>query len=125
MTTSLSLLLIDDNPVFLRHVTRFVERDDALHVAGRAETVQTGLRTADQLQPDVILLDLSLPDGNGLDAIADLREAAPHARIVVLTMQDATVYRERARAEGADAFVAKRDLVTDLIDAIHAPGAAA
>ncbi len=118
MSTGYTVLFIDDNETFLRHATRFVERDPRLRVVGTARRVAEGLTTAKRLHPDVILLDLSMPERGGIEAIADFREAAPEARIIILTMQEADMYRDAALQHGADGIVSKSNMASDLVATI-------
>ena len=109
-----SVLLIDDDTTFLRHAERFLRRDQTLRVVGTASSAEEGVALARALQPDVVLLDLSMPEVDGFAALPDLREAAPYASVVALTMLDDARYRERALSRGADEFVPKNRLVEEL-----------
>ena len=77
------------------------------------------LSKAQKLRPQVILLDLAMPDLPGLEIIPRLREVVPEMRIIALTMLDTEEYRKAALAAGADEFVPKADLNTDLLPAIR------
>ena len=115
----ISVLLVDDNPTFLRILKRFLGEEEGLLVVGTAESGEEALKKARELQPQVILLDLAMPGMGGLNTIPRLRGVLPGVGIVVLTVLDANGYREAALAAGADDFVAKADLSTDLVPAIH------
>lgn len=122
MPTERSVLLIDDNPTFLRHVVRFIERRPELRVTATAQRVDAGIAAAEEMSPDVILIDLSMPERSGLNALPDLRTVATDARIIMLTLHEAETYRQRAFERGADGFVHKRALTDDLLDAIFPEG---
>lgn len=77
------------------------------------------LPKAQELKPDIVLIDLMMPDLPGLDAIPRLREALPHLGIIALTELDAEDYRQGALAVGADAFILKKDMQTELMPLIH------
>jgi len=109
------ILLVDDNETFLQHAVRFLERAPTLEVVATATHVAEGLQAAQALQPDIILLDLTMPEDGGLDAIPDFRSAAPAAGLIVLTMHDEASYRDAARQHGCDAFVTKQDMVDTLM----------
>ena len=113
-----SVLLVDDDPTFLHHIERFVTRSGSVRVVGTAGDVGEAVAKALELQPDLVLLDLSLPGPDGFGAIEPLRDAAPEAAVVVVTMMEEDEYRDRALAHGADAFVAKSRLVDDLMEVI-------
>ena len=115
----ISVLLVDDNPTFLRILKRFLGEEEGLLVVGTAESGEEALKKTRELQPQVILLDLAMPGMGGLNTIPRLRGVLPGVGIIVLTVLDANGYREAALAAGADDFVAKADLSTDLVPAIH------
>ena len=115
----ISVLLVDDNPTFLRIASRFLEKHDEVVLVGTAEGGVRALAQAQELRPQVILLDLAMPDLPGLEVIPRLREAVPEMRIIALTMLDTEEYRKAALAAGADEFIPKADLNTDLLPAIR------
>ena len=82
------ILVIDDHTLFRRGLTALLARDSRLQVVGDAADAGVGLRRAQELQPDVILLDNHLPGVAGIDALPALREAAPEARILMLTVSE-------------------------------------
>ena len=112
----ISVLLVDDNPTFLRIASRYLREhcNNELDVVGTAQGGEMALALAPELQPQVILLDLSMSDMPGLKAIPLLREALPDVRIIIVTLLHTEVYRDAALAAGADGFVAKATMSTDL-----------
>ena len=116
----ISLLLVDDNPRFLQVLTRFlhVQLSDEV-IVGTAGEGMEALVQAQNLRPQVILLDLVMPGLGALSAIPRLRSMMPDVGIIVLTVLDAKGYRKAALAAGADDFVGKASLYTDLIPAIQ------
>jgi DNA-binding NarL/FixJ family response regulator len=115
----ISVLLVDDNPTFLRILRRFLGEEEGLLVVGTASSGEEALAIAQGQQPQVILLDLAMPGLGGLNTIPRLRSKMPDVSIIALTVLDSSGYREAALAAGADDFVAKADLSTDLVPAIH------
>lgn len=114
-----NLLIIDDNAMFQRHARRFLEqRITDINVVETASEAEKGLKVTKALNPDVILLDLSMPDQGGLSVLSDLRQAAPDAHIIVLTRHDDPLYSDEALSEGANAFVSKLHM-TKLPDEIE------
>jgi DNA-binding NarL/FixJ family response regulator len=113
------VLLVDDNRAFLRILTRFLGAEDEVVVIGTAGNGQEALERAESLRPQVILLDLAMPGLNGLEAIPRLRRVVPDAGIIALTVLDTNGYRQAALAAGADDFVPKAVLNTDLLPAIR------
>jgi len=117
----ISLLLVDDSPIFLRLVSRFLSEQypDEVVIAGLAEGGEAGLAQAHALRPDIVLIDLAMPGLPGLKAIPRLRAALPKVGIIALTLMEPNGYRQAALAGGADEFVSKATLATDLLPAIR------
>ncbi|MGQ9612461.1 MAG: response regulator [Chloroflexus sp.] len=115
-----SILLVDDHAVLRAGLRLLLDGQPDLRVIGEAEDVRTAVVQATTLQPDLILLDLSLTGSSGLAAIPALRTVAPHSRILVLTMHDDEGYVRQALATGANGYVLKRAADAELIAAIRA-----
>lgn len=117
----ISLLLVDDSPTFLRLVSRFLSEQypDEVVIGGLAEGGEAGLAQAQALRPDIVLIDLAMPGLPGLTAIPRLRAALPKVGIIALTLMEPNGYRQAALAGGADEFVSKATLATDLLPAIR------
>lgn len=121
LVRQMSILLVDDNPGFLRILTNFLERSShgEIVVAGTALGGREGLTKAQELKPQIIIIDLAMPDLHGLAAIPQLRTMLPDVRIIALSLLDVGSYRDEALALGANAFVSKASLDTDLIPTIR------
>ena len=117
----ISLLLVDDSATFLRLVSRFLSEQypNEVVIAGLAEGGEAGLAQAHALRPDIVLIDLVMPGLPGLKAIPLLRGALPNLGIIALTLMEPNGYRQAALAAGADEFVSKATLATDLLPAIR------
>lgn len=116
--SAVRVLLVDDfAPVRLRLAARLLE--DGHTIAGEAGTAVAALALAAEVQPDVVILDLNLPDRHGLEAIPDLRRALPDARILVLTNESTPRHRDTALARGADGFFDKSAEFDDLVRALQ------
>jgi DNA-binding NarL/FixJ family response regulator len=115
----ISILLVDDNPSFLRIATRFLQEHDDVVVVGTAGGGEEALALAQDLQPDIVLIDLAMPDLSGLATIPLLRIVLPEVGIIALTVLDTNGYRQAALAAGANDFVPKASLDTDLLSAIR------
>jgi DNA-binding NarL/FixJ family response regulator len=113
------VLLVDDHPLFLDGVKAALMGDPDLEVVGTAGDRASALDQVAALEPDVVLMDLNLPDGSGIDATRDLLAARPSARVLVMTMSaddDAVVAAMRAGARGYVVKGAGRD---DLLHAVR------
>src|SRR5262249_61691094 len=96
-----------------------LEREPGLAVVGDADTAERAIVMARRLQPDVILLDLLLPRKSGYDAIPELLDAAPKARILVVSSQAAPSSVRRALSAGAAGYLPKRSSDGELVTAIR------
>ena len=112
--TNLRLLVVDEHALMRDVVRSIVEEAEGLEVVGEADTVARALRLVDDLTPDLVLVDISLPDGGGLASLAALRRHAPEARIVVFSDVDDPEPVRAALAHGAAAYVLKRINPLDL-----------
>jgi DNA-binding NarL/FixJ family response regulator len=113
------VLLVDDHEAFLRVATEVLQRHHELDVVGVARGGEEALAQAQALRPEVILIDLRMPGLNGMASIPRLRAMLPQAGIIALTLLNPNAYRRAALAAGADDFVSKRKLRTDLLPAIR------
>ena len=111
-------LLGDDHQIVRSGVRRVLEATGRFDIVGEAAEVGEALERARLLRPDVAVLDLTLRDGSGLDAIADLRELG--TRVVILSMQDEPAYARKAFELGAQGYVVKDAADEELADAIDA-----
>ena len=109
-------LLVDDHQIVRSGVRHVLEASGTIDVVGEASGVREVLDRARALRPDVVVLDLTLRDGSGLDVIADLRELG--ARVVILSMQDEPVYARKAFELGAQGYVVKDAADEELVAAI-------
>ena len=107
MDTPIRILIVDDHTLFRRGLAALLARDPRLRVAGDAGDAGEAIRRASELQPDVVLLDNHLPGVKGVDAIHSLREAAPQARIIMLTVSEDEQDLAAALRAGASGYLLK------------------
>jgi DNA-binding NarL/FixJ family response regulator len=116
------LLVADDHATFVRAVTALLADVDDVEVVGTAGTGDQAVRSALDLQPDVVLMDLHMPGLNGIDATARLVADAPHIAVLVLTMfddDDSVVSAIRAGARGYLLKGARKDEILRALRAVH------
>ena len=112
---TLRILLVDDNTVFLTAVRKFLVVLSYVEVVAEAHGGRQALELATQLQPDLVLLDIAMPDLNGLDVAKAMATFLLPPRIIFLSMHDEPSYRAAAKQLGAIGYVGKGDFVSDLL----------
>ena len=118
MTHAIQLLLVDDHTLFRRGLKALLEQDERFTVSAEAGDVGEALRCLQREQPDVILLDNHLPGVRGVDAIPALKEAAPAARVLMLTVSENENDLAAALQAGADGYLLKTVESDQLADTI-------
>lgn len=118
MTTR--VLLADDHAVLRSGLRLLLTSQSEYEVIGEASSGTETLSLAEKLQPDLILLDLSMPALSGLDALPTLRKLVPSARILILTMHDDPQYLRQALKYGASGYVLKKAADAELLSAMRA-----
>lgn len=109
------VLVVDDHPAFRRALTSALRMVKDVEVAGEAGGGVAAAKRADELEPDLVLMDLSMPDLNGIDAMRRIHSKQPGLPVVILTAHaDAGVERE-ARKAGASGFLAKGTPLEDIL----------
>jgi two-component system, NarL family, response regulator NreC len=113
------VLLADDHAVLRSGLRLLLTSQNEFEVIGEASSGTETLTLAEQLQPDLILLDLSMPSLGGLDVLPALRKLVPLARILILTMHDDPQYLRQALKHGASGYVLKKAADAELLSAMH------
>ena len=116
------LVIVDDHQIFSASLTRLLATDPGIDVVGSAESVRALATLLGDVDPDVIVVDWQLTDGDGADAIRVIRRVRPEAKVLILTgnLDDATL--QWAVGAGSDGFVTKDRPPKELVDAINAVG---
>ncbi len=114
---SKTLLIADDNDIFRRTLLRFLEEQYKYRIYQASNGKET-LHLANNILPDVILLDINMPDMNGLEIASLLKKQVPTVPVVILTNYDEIEYRDEAKKSFADAFVIKKNLISELPEII-------
>lgn len=117
--TPTSIMLVDDNPTFLRIATLFLLENENITIVSSLNGGRNVVEQARELKPDIVIMDLSMPEVHGIEIIPVLRKEIPQIGIVTLTLHDTKEYRAAALMAGADAFIAKPSMQNDLMPAIE------
>ena len=115
----ISLLIVDDHQLVRAGLRRLLEAEEDLTVEDEAGTAYDAIRLARLHKPDVVLLDVVMPGGSGLDAIPEILTASPDSRILALSMQDDPTYVRQAFAAGASGYVLKEAADDELLLAVR------
>lgn len=119
----MSLVVVDDHDLIVDALERSLRSHPVLRFVGRAGDIAEATRVVGSLQPDIVVLDVRLPDGSGLDAIGELRSVAPDVEIVILTGFAEPALLARALEAGCGGFVSKGNRFDELIAAVEAVAA--
>jgi DNA-binding NarL/FixJ family response regulator len=114
------VLIADDHPLFAEALEAILSIDGRIDVIGRAADGEAAIRLAHELHPDVVVMDLSMPRGDGFDATRQIRDSHPGTRVLVLTGSAAGEDVVRAREAGADGYLTKDQIADELVSAILA-----
>jgi len=116
--TAIRVLVVDDHAVVREGIRSVLERQPGFEVVGEAADGAAALKLAASTNPDVVVLDVSMPGGSGLRAAADLRTQVPEARVLILSMYDNAEYVLEAVRAGASGYLLKDSAATDLRQAV-------
>ena len=122
-TRDIRVMIIDDHEIVRRGIAEVVDRAEGLSVVAEGGSVAETLRRAPLVRPDILLVDLQLPDGTGIDIISQLKETVPEARAVVLTSFDDDDALAEALEAGARAYLLKTVRGAEIADVIKAVAA--
>ena len=109
------ILIGDDHHLVRRGVADILSEEAGWEICGEATDAAQALQKASELHPDLILLDISMPEGSGLEAARRIRQEIPHVRILMMSHHDATQFEQTAIDSGADGCIDKARLALDLI----------
>ena len=113
------LLVVDDHAVVRTGLKLLLDAEEDFEVVGEAGNADEAVLRAKLLQPDVLLCDIVMPGRSGIEVAADVRDAAPETRIVMLSMQDDPSYVRQAFGAGAHGYVLKEAADTELVRAVR------
>jgi DNA-binding NarL/FixJ family response regulator len=117
--SGIRVLVVDHHQTFAELLGFALGEQPDLVYVGHAATAVQALRMVDELRPDVVLLDVELPDADGIDTTERLRAGFPQTRIVVLTASNEPALVGRAAAAGASGFLTKSGALGDVLHAVH------
>lgn len=113
------ILIVEDHPTMREGLIRVIERETDLRVAGQADSASRALQFLASAKPDLVLLDISLGDDNGIELIKDIKVRHPQLPVLVHSMHEDSVYAGRALRAGAKGYVTKSEPPDNLLKAIR------
>ena len=119
MPPKTKILLVDDHPLVREWLTNLINEEPDFEVCGSASNTHEALGLIGTLLPRIVVVDISLDGGSGLELIKDVKAVHPHVDMIVLSMHDEMLYAERAMRAGAAGYVMKREATDKVLEAIR------
>lgn len=113
------ILVVDDNELILRQIRRILEPDQQIEICAEAKNGAEAVVKARNYRPDLVLMDVFLPEMNGLDALREIRKTAPTLPVVVFTLYDSGDIQTESQKAGADVLLLKANGGAELLPTIH------
>ncbi len=120
MDKKIRIIVVDDHPILRRGLQMILKAQADMQVVGEAGSVDEAMVLARELKPDVVILDLSLPDRSGVELISDIRVQCPGAKVLVLTIHDDESYIRKVLSEGGSGYLLKNAVDEELVLAVRA-----
>jgi two-component system response regulator NreC len=115
----LRIAVCDDHAVVRSGLRRILEAEEGIEVVGEAASVAEAVAIASEVQPDIFVMDVGLPDGNGIEATAEVVRVSPSTRVLVLTVHDDVAYLRQAFDAGAAGYLVKDAADVELVLAVR------
>jgi DNA-binding NarL/FixJ family response regulator len=113
------LFMVDEHPIVRRGLAELINEERDLIVCGQGEDAYGSLRQIRELKPDLVLLDVSLKDSDGIQLLGELQAQLPNLPVLMLSMHEESLYAERALRAGARGYIMKQEPATSLLHAIR------
>ncbi|QNN21018.1 response regulator transcription factor [Planctomycetales bacterium ZRK34] len=113
------VMLVDDHPVVRHGLAQAIGHAGDLEVCAQAASAGDAMAAFDDAAPDVVVIDLSLEDGSGMDLIKQIKSASPNTRMLVASMHDENLYAERVLRAGAMGYINKEESMEKIVEAIQ------
>jgi DNA-binding NarL/FixJ family response regulator len=113
------IVIVDDHPLFRKGLEQLINSDNSFAICGEAGNAAEGIEVIRKLNPDLAIVDLSLPGANGIELIKNIRAEFPKLPILVLSMHDESLYALRALRAGGNGYVMKHEAMANVTEAIR------
>src|SRR5690606_11996363 len=111
------ILIVDDHPVMRKGLSQVIDDQADMEVCGEASSTRQSCERSQKLKPDLVIVDIALGDGNGIELIKQIRSRGEEPRMLVSSMHDESLFAERAIRAGAQGYVNKHEDTNRLIQA--------
>jgi DNA-binding NarL/FixJ family response regulator len=118
-TKKCRVLLVDDHPIVRQGLGLLIEREADLTVCGEADCAHSAFQAISTLQPDIVVLDISLNGPDGLDVLKEIRMKTANLPVLILSIHDESIYAERAMRAGANGHIMKQEATEKVLVAIR------
>jgi len=119
MSDKISIVIVDDHSLLVSGLCLLLNCENDMEVVGNADSAEKALLLVEKLQPDIVLLDISLHDTSGLDLLPRIIEQNANSKVIMMTMHEDNQYLEKALDNGASGYVLKKGLDVDLLYGIR------
>jgi pilus assembly protein CpaE len=116
------VLIVDDIAETRENIRRMLQFDDNIEVVGMARTGKEAIQISQQAKPDVIVMDINMPDMDGITATQEIKKKSPYIQVVILSVQSDPSYMRKAMLAGARDFLTKPPMIDELTDAVRRSG---
>jgi two-component system, NarL family, invasion response regulator UvrY len=114
----IGVFVLDDNPVVRQSLEEMLAEESDIRVTGQAATWRELMRLLDSRTPDVIILDITMPDRSGLEVLKDVKGLYPEIPVLILSVHDEKLFAARAIEAGAAGYINKMSVSDELVNAI-------
>jgi DNA-binding NarL/FixJ family response regulator len=119
MSKKNKILLVDDHPLVREWLANLINEQPDLHVCGEAASAPQAFESISATRPDIVIVDLALEGGSGIELIKNIKAAHPNVATIVLSMHDESLYAERALRAGARGYIMKREATKKILQGIR------
>ncbi|MHC4456120.1 MAG: response regulator transcription factor [Planctomycetota bacterium] len=113
------ILIVDDHPIVRQGLAELINHEDDLEVCGQAEDAHQAMQAIKELNPGMVVVDISLKETSGMELIKDIQVQYPNLTVLALSMHDESLYAERALRAGAKGYIMKAEATENVVTAIR------